>query len=255
MYLWQYWRDTRRSVYFYLSSLLLFVLISVTGIIHANRIHHVYGSAENLWQAAVAMAFTVTFLCALIMTFVLGNNNVGSEIQKGTGDYLLTRPRPRRYFVWAGWAAGMAEVLALMTVSAVVALGCMALAVGPALWRQARWTTQFNAQGSISSVPLIAVNLVLMAATIFGLTFFLTVLFKNASRGVVTSLAIVFGYSALSEVLKQWAGISLPGFHFAQQVGALAPWYLAPRVEIPLWTILALAFPFGAQVALSRSDI
>ena len=110
MYLWQYWRDTRRNVYFYLGSLLLFVLISVAGMIHANRIHHVYASAEPLWEAAAAIAFTGTLLCALVMTFVLGNNNVGSEIQKGTGDFLLTRPRPRHYFVWAGWAAGMAEL-------------------------------------------------------------------------------------------------------------------------------------------------
>ncbi len=109
MYLWQYWRDTRRPVYIYLGSMLLFVLIWVTGMIRAIRIHHVYESAENLCKATVAMAFAVTLLCALIMTFVLGNNNVGSEIQKGTGDFLLTRPRPRHFFVWAGWAAGMVE--------------------------------------------------------------------------------------------------------------------------------------------------
>ncbi len=142
-----------------------------------------------------------------------------------------------------------------MTISAVVALGCMTLAVGPALWRQARWTIQLNTQGSIASVPLTAVKLVLMAAVIFGLTYFLTVLFKNASRGVVTSLAIVFGYCAMSVALKQWAGISLPALDFAQHAGTLVPWYLASRVEISFWTSLALAFPFGAQVALNRSDI
>jgi hypothetical protein len=52
-----------------------------------------------------------------------------------------------------------------------------------------------------------------------------------------------------------WAGISLPALDFAQHAVTLVPWYLAPRVEIPFWTILALAFPFGAQVALNRSDI
>jgi len=252
MYLRQYWRDTRRPFYIYLSVLLLFVLIWLTGMIHANRIHRISG---NLWEPTVAITFVVTLLCALVMTFVLGNNNVGSEIQKGTGDFLLTRPRPRHYFVWAGWAAGMAEIVALMTISAVVALGCSTLAVGPALWRQARWTIRLNTDGPITNVPLIAVKLVLLAAVIFGLIYFLTVLFKNAARGVVTSLAIVFGYYAISEVLKQWAGISLPALDFAQHVITPVPWYLAPRVEIPVWTILALAFPFGAQVALNRADI
>ncbi|MGA7342116.1 MAG: hypothetical protein WBE72_20530 [Terracidiphilus sp.] len=252
MYLWQYWRDTRRSVYIYLSLLLLFVLIWVTGMVHANRIHRISG---NLWEMTVAMTFAVTLLCALVMTFVLGNNNVGSEIQKGTGDFLLTRPRPRHYFVWAGWAAGMAEVLALMTISAIVVLGCTTLAGGSALRRQAQWTTRLNPQGPITSLPLIALQLVLTAAVIFGLTFFLTVLFKNAARGVVTSLAIVFGYYTMSGVLKLWAGISLPALDFAQHAVTVVPWYLAPRVEIPFWTILALAFPFGAQAALNRSDI
>lgn len=252
MYLWQYWRDTRRPVYIYLGALLLFVLIWLAGMIHANLIHHISG---RLWESTVAITFAATLLCALVMTFVLGNNNVGSDIQKGTGDFLLTRPRPRHYFVWAGWAAGMAEILVLMTISAVVALGCSTLAVGPALWQQARWTIRLNSDALLTSVPIFAIKLVLLAAVVFGLTYFLTVLFKNAARGVVTSLAIVFGYYAMSEVLKQWAGISLPALDFAQHAVTLAPWYLAPRVEIPFWTIVALAFPFGAQVALNRSDI
>ncbi|MGH9604854.1 MAG: hypothetical protein ACRD3N_04055 [Terracidiphilus sp.] len=255
MYLWQYWRDTRRPIYIYLGSLFLFVLIWAIGMTSMPTAYTVNGSAENLWEIAVVMTFTVTLLCALIMTFVLGNNNVGSEIQKGTGDFLLTRPQPRHYFVWAGWAAGMVEIVALMAISAAVALGCMTIAAGPALWRQARWTARLNTQGPITSVTLIAMNLVLLAAVIFGLTYFLTVLFKNAARGVVTSMAIVFGYYAMSEVLRLWAGISLPAFNFAQHAVTVVPWYLAPRVEIPFWTILAIAFPFGAQVALNRSDI
>lgn len=252
MYLWQYWRDTRRGVYIYLGALFLYALIWVPGMIHFNRIHHVFGSRKDLWGAALSMTFAATLLCVVIMPFVLGNNNVGSEIGKGTGDFLLTRPRPRRYFVWTGWAAGMAELLAVMAITALVALGSMTLVIGPALWRQARWTDRPFPQVPTMSVPLAALSLVLTAATIFGLTYFLTVLFKSAGRGVKVSFVILY---ASATVLLLGAGIPPLGSHFARQAGALVSWYLAPRVEIPFLTILALAFPLAAQVALSRSDI
>ncbi|MGH9487684.1 MAG: hypothetical protein ACRD04_08865 [Terriglobales bacterium] len=250
MYFWRYWRDTRRAVCVYLAALLLVVLTWAIRIVHSGPLEHL----AKLRGDGGAMTYTVTLLCAVVMGFVLGNNNVGSEIQKGTGDFLLTRPRTRRYFVWAGWTAGMTETVALMAISALIAAGAVTLAAGPVLWRRLPWTRPLLLNGAVTSVPLAAASLVLTGATIFGLTYLLTVVFENGGRGLAASLGIFFGYSFLSEMLRRGAALPLPRVGIVQSAGVFSAWYLAPRVEIPLWIVLALAFPFATQLVLERAE-
>ena len=97
---------------------------------------------------------------------------------------------------------------------------------------------------------------IVLIAVIYGLTYFMGVLLRGGQKGVIWSLAVMFGYSIISSLLRQFAGIRLPSLSLVDM--ALHPvqhWYLEPRIQIAGWSMLALAFPFAAQAVLGRSDI
>jgi ABC-type transport system involved in multi-copper enzyme maturation permease subunit len=254
VYLWKYWRDTRRGVYIYLGLLILFALVWLIGMYRANRIHHIYGDPVMTWTMMVGIAFSLTFLCALVMGFANGSTSVGSDMSKGTSDFLLTRPRPRRHFVWVGWAPGIGELFALIAFTAVLVFAGMTFATGP-VWRQLSSPMRFGVDKGVLDLWLMVAMVLLTAAVIYGLAYFLGILLRSGQRGLIASLAIVFAYSMVGGLLKQWAGISLPSLNFAGHPDIVAPWYMTPRVEIIIWAIVGLAFPFAAQIALDRADV
>jgi len=257
MYFWKFWRDTRRGVFIYLGLLLLGAILWLAGMYRANRFGHISGDATVLWMLEIGVTFAVSYMCALVMAFITGNNNVGADIGKSTGDFLLTRPRSRAYFVWAGWAAGIAELFALITFTAAFVFVLCVWAVGP-VWRQVKSPAHFSIadSGGVMDLWLMVATVLLTAAVIYGLTNFMSVMLRSGHRGVVWSIAILFGYSIGSALLKQFAGITLPSLSFADMAShPPQAWYLAPGVQIVGWSLLSLAFPFAAQISLDRVDI
>lgn len=254
MYFWKYWHDTRHSIYVYLVILVLCEALWLVGMDHTVRPGKSPADAYTLWGTVVGLTWMVSSSCAFVMGFVLGTKNAGAEIQKGTADFLLTRPRSRAYLIWADWTAGIIEVLLLTIITTAVVFTDAVFVIGP-IWRVLPSALRFQAQGRTTDVPLMAAAVLLAGAVVFGLTSFLTVALRGVKRGVLTSLAVVFGCSAASEVLKQFMGISLPDMNFVRPPGVAVPWYLEPRVEVIGWAIVALAFPFAAQLLLERADI
>lgn len=258
MYLWKFWRDTRRGVFVYLGLLAVGAAFWVAGMYKMNHAGHITDQFGFPWVIEVGVTFAFAYLCALVMAFVTGNNNVGSDIGKGTGDFLLTRPRSRAYFVWTGWVAGLAELAALILISIIVVFALSVFMMGAA-WRRVASPFHFappgNGQSGALDVPLMIATIVLTAAVVYGLTYFLSVALRNGQRGVVWSIAILFAYSILSAVLKQFAGITLPSVNLADAAShEPSAWYLAPSVQIIGWTLLSFAFPFAAQMSLDRAD-
>lgn len=259
MYLWKFWRDTRRCVFIYLGLLVLGAIVWLAAMAHANRIGHIAGDPGVLWMMEVGLTFALSYMCALIMAFVIGNNNVGSDIGKGAGDFLLTRPRHRRFFVWAGWIGGIVELVSLILITMVIVFGLGVVVTG-AVWRQVssplHYTMADKGQSAVLNVPLMLATIVLTAAVIYGLTYFMSVILRSGQKGVVWSIAILFGYSIGSALLKQFAGITLPSLSFADMHSAASQaWYLAPHIQIIGWSVLALAFPIAAQISLDRADV
>jgi ABC-type transport system involved in multi-copper enzyme maturation permease subunit len=259
MYFWKYWCDTRRGVYIYLGLLIFFAVVWVASMYGYNRVGHIHGDPANLWMMELGVAFALSYLCALVMGFATGSNSVGSDIGKGTGDFLLTRPRSRRYFVWAGWVAGIVELLGLIIFTTVFVFALNVWAIGP-VWRQVSSAGHFaigdKGQSAILDLPLMFAMVVLTAAVIYGLTYFMGVLLRGGQRGVIWSVALMFGYSIIGSLLKQFAGVNLPSLSLADMAPhPVQHWYLEPRIQITGWSVLALAFPFAAQVVLERSDI
>jgi ABC-type transport system involved in multi-copper enzyme maturation permease subunit len=254
MYLWKYWRDTRRGVFVYLGVLIWIVLFWMYAIYRANRLHNIGGDPLILWAMMVGVTFSFVYLCAIVMGLILGTSNVGADFAKGTAEFLLTRSRSRRYFVWTGWLTGMAELLSLMIVTGFIVVGATAFATGP-VWRRVPSPIRFQVDQDFIDIPKMVLAAVLMAALVFGLTYFMSVLLKSSQRGVIASLGILTAYQAVNVILKDWARISLPSLDLMERAYASETWHLSPQVVMLFWAVLALAFPFAAQVALDRKDI
>jgi hypothetical protein len=255
MYFWKYWRDTRRGVFVYVILFTLFMAVWFHLMVRANRTHEVGGDATGFWQISIGMIFGLNYLCGLVMGFCIGCSSAGADIGSGSGDFLFTRPRSRKFFVWAGWSAGMLELLGLLIFTALLIILGSSLVAGP-IWRQPREAFQFFVTAQFADLPLFGVSIILTTAIIFGLTYFFSILFRSSQRGVVWSLAIFFGYSIVGSLLKFYAGISLPSLtftNFSFQTGL--PWYQAPEIHAAGWALVALACPLAAQLVLDRVDV
>jgi ABC-type transport system involved in multi-copper enzyme maturation permease subunit len=256
MYFWKYWRDTRRGVFVYLGVLIVFAAFWLFQMSRPDTRQKLGGDPTMLWAMDVSITIGLSYLCALVMGFTTGSNSAGADIGNGTGDFLLTRPRPRKYFVWAGWIAGIAEIFALIAFTALAVFASATWATGP-VWRQISDPSHFGFDDQhIAHLPLVFAMVLLTAAVVFGLTYSLTIFFRNGQRGVIVSLAILFGYSIGSSILKAWAGISLPTLNLDNSsFGPNSPWYQSPLLHIVGWTLVALAFPVAAQVIFERKDV
>lgn len=253
MYLWKYWRDTRRGVFVYLGVLVWVMLFWLYGLHRADRIHKIGGDALILWSMMVGVTFAFVYLCAIVMGFVTAGSNVGADFAKGTAEFLLTRPRPRRSFVWAGWAAGIVELYGLMAITGLLVMGATAFAVGP-VWRKLPSPFRFQVDPEVMDVPKMMVAVALTAALVFGLTYFMSVLLKSSQRGVIGSLGIFVGYLGVNAILKVLWGYSLPTVEGIAHTNSAALGS-SPLFAITGWALLSLAFPFAAQAVLDRVDV
>jgi len=254
MYAWKCWRDTRRIFLIYLALLLVIGTACLTTMFFAMRSQPAVASPEKLWTMGVGVPTFVGYLCAVVMAFAIGSHNVGADIGKGSADFLLTRPRTRRYFVWTGWAVGLAEVLLLVVVSAAVTLTVFTIVIGP-VWRRLPSPMHVMVEGHVLEVPALFVPVVLTAVVLYGLTYFLTVVFRSGQRGVLASLATVFAYFFVSAMLRSLAGVALPGIKiFAGDGQQMLPLH-ALGVPITGWLLVALAFPVASQFVLNRYQV
>jgi ABC-type transport system involved in multi-copper enzyme maturation permease subunit len=255
MYFWKYWRDTRRGVFIYLGLLLFFMVVWFVGMFRANRLPSgISDDSAALWVMDVGVTFGICYLCGLVMSFVTGSNSAGTDIGNGTGDFLLTRPRSRRYFVWAGWIAGIFETFALIGLTGFLIFSATLYATHLD-WRQLP-SAPPQSNGQILTLPIALAAVFLTAAVIFGLTYFLTILLRGGQRGVLASLGILFGYSIANSVLEFWWHVSLPSLNFLRtSMDADAHWYQATQFQMAGWTVVALAFPLAAQLIFERRDV
>ena len=135
MYLWKCWRDTRLSFFIYLTisvAAALFWLVGTNSRAHAIAMKA--SPSETLWFLFVVGAVVFGAIFAGAIGITLGSRNIGADLATGSAEFLLTRPRSRKYFVWAGWGVGVVEILTVLGVTALVALAVLYFQGGP-VWR------------------------------------------------------------------------------------------------------------------------
>jgi hypothetical protein len=254
MYLWKCWRDTRTV----LAVSLLCIGVLFVSIVSKDVVIDHYAPFENLPNifpfALTLQAFPISFVA-----WLLGSFGVGRDLGERSGSYVFTRPKSRAYFVWCDWGVGMAQLLpivALLNLVLGVLLHRIIVAVGDPL----------HGSVVIAGKPVTLAFIVwlnfgtafLLAALVYSLTYFSTVLLKHA-KGIIYGAGVLVGYLFLEQVVPHY----LPGIHLPRLVlqefiqSHLVVTGISSHlgVSVLIRTAIILLFPFATQFVVQKTDI
>jgi ABC-type transport system involved in multi-copper enzyme maturation permease subunit len=249
MYVWKWWRESRNRVITYLTLLMaVTVFLGWTALTADQRSPDSAPKVPPLeWWRATLIAFG-----SIIVGFAglgLGASGVGEEFAQGTAEFLLTRPRRRRYFVWTAWATGAAALFIIIALAVVASFVPVAYVVKSA--------------GNWKLLAMI-VPLFVFGGVVYSLTYFMAALMKNGRAGLSLSLGLIV-LDLLLPVAVQlpWViallhrRINLPSFADVLQASA---WTTIPGAHFPVmttvaWSLVALAFPLASQLLFERAEL
>ena len=262
MYLSKLWREGRIITILAAVALLLFFAGVVRINSFLNMAHWQHPTQDQAYGAVVGLAMGLLYTESILVSFwgwLSAGIGVGKNLGEDSGSYLLTRPRPRAWFLWNDWGYTMAQIAIIVAATNLIFLLAIhhifALMHMPA-------AIPIDAGSATISVPflilLISIAVLLCAGVIYGLAYFSTILIRRTS-GVMLGAGILLAYFILGGVLHHYhPAVHLPALvmnifahsHHAgpQLVGGLATNIIA-RVAV------VLAFPFAAQLLLNYAEI
>lgn len=239
MYLWKCWRDTRASFFTFLAALLAagayaaYVKFDPFGWIAAKPME-----SRLLWQSLATALLGTTVGLVPVAGLFLGALGVGMEFEKGTADFLLTRPRSRSYFLWTSWGLGSAQMVVLVLVSNLFILARLGSrrveAPGDFLRSLVAWCT--------------------LALVFYSLTYLMTTLARNSRNGTALAIAVFAGYEGLWLWLRFWYDIHIP-FLADLLKHALRPAADFSFTPVAGWLTVCLALMLVAQFRLERAEV
>jgi hypothetical protein len=111
MYLWKYWRESRIAFGVSMLCVVLLAWLVFKGVWHIDDPGH-SGRPD---QATIAKMLMVSLYLQVpvsaFLAWVMGSFGVGRDLGEGSGSYLLTRPRRRRWFLWHDWGFGFLQLV------------------------------------------------------------------------------------------------------------------------------------------------
>jgi hypothetical protein len=228
MYLWKCWRDTR---FFFLVFLIIaIVVMPVAAVVCVGT---------GLIEEFGASAFQST-LGLILIAVALGLGAIGAihEFGDKTAQFLFTKPRSRAYFVWASWAVGAIELLAVALVNLL-----------------AGWLTLSRYSGNPfhstllgSVMPDQFAGTVILSLYVYSLTYSLTAVLRNGLKGLGASMGIVFGLPFLAIAVRWRWHINLP--IPTSPIGSLSL-----LVSNMIWMFITLLFVFASQMVVERAEM
>jgi ABC-type transport system involved in multi-copper enzyme maturation permease subunit len=244
MYLWKYWRDTGARFIVILTGMVVIWVFYVLFEAHRHSGHAI--AAVLYWQDFTATVWM--FFPHCLMAMVLAVPGLGEEFAQGTADFLFTRPRSRRYFVWVSWTMGVVQILVIVSVYVLVAF------LGAIYISRTVYTWKFLA---------IVLPVFLMCLIAYGLVYLLATLRRSGRKGLVSALVIVIAYSFLEGSLRlRWnihlpypQNLMAPFAYLVRSAHAPAPDFHFPVAAVVGWTLFALACPLVAQLYIQRKEI
>jgi ABC-type transport system involved in multi-copper enzyme maturation permease subunit len=184
----------------------------------------------------------VVSLIILLAALTLAVASLGEEYKEKTLDFLLTRPRRRRYWVWACWSVGAGEILGLVVAGVVGTFGALCYE-----------------SGYVYSWRLLATTLPLFvgAVAVYSLTYVLTVLTRSSEQGISYGMGILLVDLLLPIAALYWH-VHLSSVMSLMHGGcgwATSPALAFPLGELIIYAVVALAFPLAAQLVLERAEV
>jgi hypothetical protein len=263
MYLWKYWRESRGVLIFAGVLLILLAVLIVQAeikIAHPGRVHFNTEDFPQFGGFFVAALYVQSAVLAFV-AWLMGGVGVGRNLGDECGSYLLTRPRPRSWFLWHDWLYGMAEIAVI-----IAATNLLIWQLGHYIMMQfhdpLHGRVAFHGGGGEYPLSLlmglIFVCVLIFCGLVFSVTYFSTIVVKHA-RGVVLGAGLLAGYVALGMVVKHyWPSVELP--HMIPTPFAFDSHHLQGLsdsfgLSIAAHALVVLAFPVVAQLVLERADI
>jgi hypothetical protein len=142
-----------------------------------------------------------------------------------------------------GWSVGVLELSVMAFLAVATTFGTLIYLTGHV---QTWW-------------PLAAaVPLALGGAVAYGLTYFMTVVARNAVQGLSCGFGIFFIDLLLPVAVSYYRNVNLPSvlrFMLAACQWVAGASRAFPTGSLVFWTAIALAFPFAAQLVLERAEV
>lgn len=251
MYAWKCWRETRACVFVLL---MLFVVIAVFVVLapgiriengwwsfdRSEYVHNPAAMVRMMWP----MIFSALWASGWFAGALLGVTSSGSEIEPGTIEYLWTRPRTRRSFLWTHWGVCTAEIFLVATIPAYLAaalLGALTGRLGEPLFLLA---------------PLL---IALVGLPILGISTLMTGLRRNGRGGLIFTSGIVVSYMILRQIANGPLHMNIPPLIMGP-VAWLISYNQPDRMAFPVGSlanaiILTVALPLCAQYVLKRAEV
>jgi hypothetical protein len=264
MYLWKYWRESRVVFGVSMLCVVLFAWLVFKGVWHiGNDPSHFDRPDQGTIAKVLMISLYLQVPVSAFLAWVMGSFGVGRDLGEGSGSYLLTRPRPRRWFLWHDWGFGFLQLVwAIALVNLLIGylvhrlIGAGGNPFGGSVMLR-------DMASPVSVVEIIGLNcliIVVFAGLIFGITYFSTIAMKQA-RGVMLGAGIILGYLILGAVVHHyWPAIELPNLvmrAFQTSPVSHEPVSLSNQLGLSLVIRAAvmMLFPVAAQLILERSDI
>jgi ABC-type spermidine/putrescine transport system permease subunit I len=251
VFFWNCWMRNRFRLVAYLvlgCALILLGTLPVT--IKSVHGHWVWvhprtvSDAEDAWRfgfehVALAMIFLLLFSAA-----DLGSLGVGESATRKEYDFLLTRPRARRHFVWTAWLAGLTQLCLLALVPLAVAMATL-YAETSQLCPDRLW--------------LLILGAFELSLLVFSAAFALSLATGSSRNGFELIFSLLVVYYAVKQVMGGfWLVLSLRMFRNSYAMGAY-DWLVTGKQVHYLVLLLMLpataALPFLAQFGFERKDL
>jgi len=248
MYFWKCWRDSRTH---FIVSLIALPALCVLFTVFTVKLGDPDALRKGIPQSVIqAWSTTAKFILGgwasvftLMWGLLLGSSGLGEEFKERTADFLLVRPRRRRFWVWTGWSVGVAELSVMVLLAVGATFGTLTYLTGHVhTWRP------------LATILPLAVG----GAVVFGLTYFMTVVARSGRQGLSYGMGLLFINLLLPAAVYYYSNIHLPsvlGFMVDSCEWVTRASGAFPIGELALWTVIALVFPVAAQLVLERAEV
>jgi ABC-type transport system involved in multi-copper enzyme maturation permease subunit len=205
--------------------------------------------ASNAWSMGVEHVALVMIFLLLFSAADLGSLGVGESAARKVYDFLLTRPRPRRHFVWAAYLAGITQLLLLAAIPLGIALTTLFVLTSCVLAQQL-WLLTFGALAS--------------SVLVFSAAFALSTATGSSRSGFELAFSLLIIYSAVRGILFElwaWGFVGGRGIRLVSPVYASGAfdWLLGDQDAHYLVLLVMLAaaavLPFLARFGFERKDL
>jgi len=249
MYFWTCWYTKRYRLIIYLA---LAVALVILGTLPAGMENHgghwtfpkivTPGHVRIIWEEGVDHTVGILLLFMLFAAADLGALAMGEDAKRRDIDFLLTRPRPRRYFVWTSWLAGITELVPLMLIPVLTSVLVM-----------------FLMSHAVSPGPLLTrcAEIFALAAAMYALAFVLSVLTRSAQSGFQLAAFVIVVYAGIFYARGEvWFLYSWPPYRY---YGAFALFDLPSQgfrfANLVCMVMATLALPLIADLSFRRRDL